>query len=295
MTISIEQYRRILVLGHKGLVGSAVYEACQRKSSVSCDYVDNFNISNYDNVLHVISKSNCDYVINCIGYTNVDMAEKEKKMAYSINAIGAKNVAIACANHKVKMIHLSTDFVFDGTLNRPYKESDYPSPLSVYGKSKLLGDQSVLEILPESIIVRSAWIFGPYRTNFVDKILEKTRDGNAINVVDDQVGSPTYSLELSAAILYMIFAGYCGVINICNLGSASRFQLAREILIVAGRDPDLVIPINSNQLDSKLATRPAYSVLDTEKCQNITGNKMSDWRAALRDYVSNKNIYVTNK
>lgn len=223
-------------------------------------------------------------VINCIGFTDVEQAEAKPGLAMAVNARGAQAVARACAQAGAHLLHVSTDFVFDGQAARPYREDDPAAPLSAYGRSKLEGERLVLAELPGTLMVRSAWLFGPGRVNFVDKVLERGRLGRPFPVVDDQVGSPTYTSDLAQALLSLGRRWLGGVLHVVNQGQASRLELARQALELAGLDPALAQPASSAQAGGQ-ARRPAYSVLDAGRAALALGAPLPPWRDALRRYL----------
>jgi dTDP-4-dehydrorhamnose reductase len=226
-------------------------------------------------------------VFNCLGYTDVEKAEDEPAQAEAVNGQGARVVARACAEAGAHLVHLSTDFVFDGQASRPYREDDPPAPLSAYGRGKLAGERLVLAELPGALIVRSAWLFGPGRPGFVDKVIAKGRLGQPFPVVTDQVGSPTFTADLAQALLDLGGRWIGGVLHVVNQGQASRHQLARKALELAGLDPGLVLPAASGQAGGR-ARRPAYSVLDAGRAARVLGAPLPPWQEALARYVAAK-------
>ncbi len=224
-------------------------------------------------------------VFNCAGYTDVDGAESRSELAMAVNAAGAQAVALACAEAGAHLVHISTDYVFDGKSGRPYREDDPPAPLSAYGRSKLEGERLVRQTLPGCLIVRSAWLFGPGRSNFVEKVVAKGRLGEPFAVVADEVGSPTYAPDLAEAVLDLGRSWTGGVLHVVNQGQASRLELARASLELAGIDPGLIRPVTSAEL-GLAASRPAYSVLEAGGAARLRGGPLPDWRDALRRYIS---------
>jgi dTDP-4-dehydrorhamnose reductase len=250
--------------------------------------------------LRVIKKARPDIVIHAAAMTDVDGCELDSKKAYKINAEGAKNVALACRSAGAALIYISTDFVFDGKKKSAYKETDKTNPLSIYGDSKLKGELAVKKALKRYFILRTSWLYGRNGKNFVDTIITKAKSEKLLKVVDDQVGSPTYTKDLAKAIhallqriqprpghpagLYRPGLGIgFGVYHVSNSGAVSWFNYAREILKLAGSGTK-VIPISSKEL-ARPANRPAMSVLDNTKFVKLTGYKMRSWQKALKDYV----------
>ncbi len=225
-----------------------------------------------------------EVVINAAAYSAVDRAEAEPKAAWAVNAQGAHNLALACRDLGAGLVHVSTDYVFDGRSDRPYIESDRPRPRGVYGASKLAGERAVQEILPGALIVRTSWLYGPGKTNFVAKILDKARAGEELRVVDDQRGCPTYTLDLAAAIRTLIEGDHHGLFHVAGAGEATWLDLTRTALEAAGLDPGLVQPIKTGDLDLP-APRPAYSVLDGHKYERAVGRSMPPWGESVAAYV----------
>ena len=224
-------------------------------------------------------------VFNCLGYTDVDQAEREPQAAEAVNGRGAQAVARACAEAGAHLVHLSTDFVFDGQASRPYREDDPPAPLSTYGRSKLSGERLVRQELAGALIVRSAWLFGQGRPSFVDKVIAQGRLGKPFPVVEDQVGSPTYTADLAAALLDLGQRWIGGVLHLVNQGQASRRQLAIKALELAGLDPRLAQAAQSSQAAGG-ARRPAYSVLDAGRAARVLGGPLPPWPEALGRYLA---------
>lgn len=221
-------------------------------------------------------------LVNAAAYTNVEAAEDEPERAYLVNERGPRLLARAAHGAGLGFIHVSTDFVFDGRKVGPYLESDPPNPLSVYGASKLAGEVAVLAAYPEALIVRTAWVFGACGANFPAKILEAARARPVLQVVTDEIGSPTYTLDLAAGILALSNAGACGVYHLTGSGTCTRFELAEETLRLAG----LTTPIErvTSATYPTKAPRPANSVLDCSRAASL-GVVLPDWRDALDRFV----------
>ena len=319
----------ILVLGHRGLLGRAVVEACGRDCLVieggrrafdlgSCgDEVpaaspaESVSPGQARGILdelrrelpglgpqaaqmqagcllarRTIAEIHPSIVINCAGYTDVDRAESEPELALAVNGAGAGAVAQACAEVGAHLVHISTDYVFDGRARRPYGENASPRPLSAYGRSKLEGERQVRAALAGALIVRSAWLFGPGRPGFVDKVLARARRGQEVRVVTDQVGSPTYTRDLARALVELARRRVSGLVHLVNQGQASRFELARQCLRLAGLDPELVRPVTTAEMGPVPAPRPAYSVLEGRRAARLLGAPLPTWLDALRRYLA---------
>jgi len=243
-----------------------------------------------EQVMEWVSRFKADWVINCAAYTRVDMAEQEPDKAFLINRDATRAVAEGVRSYQGRLLHISSDFIFDGQQSHPYSEEDAPNPLGVYGQSKLEGEEAVLEVLPEALILRTAWVYGAQGNNFVKTILKFASERNEIQVIDDQLGSPTWSNDLANTIGTMINSEASGIYNFTNEGVASWYDLANEVVIVASQ---LGYPVKTAYVrpmpacDYKaLATRPAYSVLSKRKIRNVLNFHIPHWRESLREMLT---------
>lgn len=278
----------VLIAGANGMLGTALQLVCaERGIGVVAPAESDFDITSPEAVGSIVgdfATANPGGVfVNAAAYTNVEKAEDDPARAFMVNAHGAAILADAAARHGLRFVHVSTDFVFDGTKSGPYTEDDQPCPLSVYGQSKLAGEIAVAGTDPNALIVRTAWVFGPAGVNFPTKILERAASSDTISVVDDEIGSPTYTLDLARGILDLAFAGASGVYHLANAGSCARDEMAREILRLAGLGHVRVEPVPSATFPSK-AARPANSVLDCSKAA-AAGVTMPGWRDALARFL----------
>ncbi len=247
------------------------------------------DIAEAGQVSDTVKKIKPDIVIHSAAWTDVDGCEFDKTKAFRINGEGARNVALACRDCDALLIYLSTDFVFDGKNKRPYKETDRISPINAYGESKAAGEEAIKKILEKYFILRTSWLYGKRGKNFVDTILQKAKTEKVLKVVDDQVGSPTYTRDLAAAIHALLaridkpeITSY-GTYHVSNAGSVSWYNYAKEILRLA-RSRAKVEPISSDDL-GRPARRPVMSILDNSKFLRLTGYKMRRWKDALKDYL----------
>jgi dTDP-4-dehydrorhamnose reductase len=224
-------------------------------------------------------------IINCAAYTNVDGSETEKSLAFSVNSEGARNVAIASTAANALLVYLSTDYIFDGSAQTPYHENSSPNPLNIYGRSKLQGEIHVQERCKNHLIIRTAWLYGHKGNNFVEAILRQAERKKELQVVNDQLGSPTFTRDLSGAINDLLDTAERGIFHVTNSGSCTWFEFAEAILRAKGFMDRIVHPISSQDLN-RLAKRPAYSVLDCTRYERATGKKMRHWLEGLRDYFS---------
>ncbi|MDB5320926.1 MAG: dTDP-4-dehydrorhamnose reductase [Phycisphaerales bacterium] len=226
-------------------------------------------------------------VLNCAADTAVDLCEERPERANAINGQGAGNLAELCKEYSARLVHYSTDFVFSGQNGRPYRPDDIPDPLSAYGKSKLLGEENVKVIDPPGwLTVRTAWLFGRYGNCFPRVIVDRARAGHVLKVVDDQIGCPTYSVDLAAATLELLDRGAKGIWHVTNSFPTSWFEFAKAVLTEFAISAE-VTPISTSEwvaMRPKQARRPKFSVLDLDPYAALTGKKLRGWRDALRDY-----------
>jgi dTDP-4-dehydrorhamnose reductase len=236
-----------------------------------------------------------DYCINCAAYTAVDRAEKEKDLAFQVNGEAVGVLAAICNEHNTKLIHISTDYVFDGTSNVPYKEDSPTNPQSVYGASKLEGEKQSIKFNPDTIIIRTSWVYSFYGKNFVKTMMRLMKEKNEINVVDDQVGSPTYAADLAEAIMLIIVNCHPdnyresilnwvpGIYNFSNVGNISWYEFANAINEITGRSATIK-PISTSEYPTA-AKRPAYSVLSNSKIQKTFNLILKNWKTSLKSCI----------
>ena len=248
---------------------------------------EQMNLENPAEMASLVRSYAPDWVINCAAYTQVDKAESEPDKAFTVNRDSPAALATAVADYGGRLLQVSTDFIFDGTKTTPYSEDDKANPLGVYGQSKLEGEQAVLAALPGATVVRTAWVYGAHGNsgNFVKTMLRLAATGKPLRVVSDQVGSPTWTTDISAAILALVGSGKTGVFNYTNAGETSWHGFATAILDEAaalGFDikTDVVEPIPTSEYPTA-AARPAYSVLDTDKIKNSLDLNIPHWRDSL--------------
>jgi len=226
-----------------------------------------------------------DVVINVAAYTDVDGCELEREKAFAINAEGAKNVALGALKCRAKVVYLSTDYVFDGEKGEPYIESDPPRPLNVYGHSKLKGEQYLQALMDDILIVRTQWLYGRYGRNFVASVLRQAKEKGVLSIVNDQIGSPTYTVDLSRALSALIRQEVRGIFHAANGDSCSWYAFGQAILKFSEMERVKIMPISSKEL-CRRAVRPSHSVLDCRKLEEVTGVAMRPWPEGLKDYLS---------
>lgn len=274
----------ILVTGANGQLGSEIrtLAATQPQHRFLFNDRDEVDITDVQQVEACFAGFTPDYCINCAAYTAVDKAETDPDTAHQINAIAVKNLAAACTKFNTKFIHVSTDYVFDGMGNEPYKEDHPTEPVSVYGKTKLQGEQEARAANPDVIIIRTAWVYSAHGHNFVKTMLRLMQSKPELGVVADQWGSPTYAADLAEAILQIVASGKWvpGVYHFSNAGAITWHQFAQAIKELSRFDCT-VKPITTAEYPTP-ATRPAYSVMDTQKIQQVYGIHLKDWKESLR-------------
>lgn len=276
---------KILILGSEGQLGyefKNYLEKIENVYSFSHKEVDILDIKKLDNILKEIRP---DIVINCVAYTKVDKCEDEPDLAFLINSIGAKNISYLSYKYNSKIIYFSTDYIFDGEKKSPYNEFDKPNPLSVYGRSKLFGEKYTKEFNPNHLIIRISWLYGIKGDNFVKTIIKLSKINNILRIVNDQMGSPTYTLDVVKQIYELIKRDYIGLIHSANIGETSWFNFANLINEKLKLNIK-IIPIKTEEYNAK-AKRPKYSVLENYilKIENL--NIMRNWEVAFNEFIEN--------
>jgi dTDP-4-dehydrorhamnose reductase len=280
--------KKILITGGDGQLGRSLRQ--KLKENPLTDYsfvftdVRELNIMDEMFVKTYFSSNTFDYVINCAAYTAVDKAESEQETAHSLNADAVKYLAEASASQKATFIHISTDYVFSGEESSPRKENDPVAPLGVYGQTKLKGEEYARKYNPKTYIIRTAWLYSPYGSNFVNTMLKLFKEREEINVVDDQTGSPTNALDLADAILSIIRndSKAYGIYHYSNEGECSWYQFAEEIKKL-GKFDIKINPVPTSEYPTP-AKRPRYSLLDKTKVKTTFGISIRDWRESLKNY-----------
>lgn len=278
---------RILVIGAKGMLGRDLTP--ELRKSFPEDEVLEWDIEEIDirregETVTKIETAHPAIVINLAGYTDVDGCETNEQEAFAVNAEGMKHIAIGASRCGAKAVYLSTDYVFDGEKGAPYFEEDSPHPLNVYGHSKLRGEQYIQELAEDGLIIRTQWLYGRYGKNFVATILRRSEERSTLSIVHDQIGSPTYTVDLSKAIALLVQKRARGIFHVANTGCCSWYDFGEAILRLSGRMGVKVVPISSSELGRK-AIRPFYSVLSTEKLKQVAGIELRPWSEALKEFL----------
>lgn len=270
----------ILVVGANGMLGRDLMALLgDRGHGVDIDDID---ITSLESVLKVVGSLKPQVVVNCAAYTDVDGCESNTETAMTVNGEGVGYLAMACRDVGALLVQVSTDYVFDGGKGSPYSEDDAPCPISVYGESKLAGEMNAA-FCAEHLIVRTQWLYGLHGKNFVETMLKLGSEKNELTVVDDQIGSPTWTVDLGKAIIALIDSGCRGVYHAANAEFCSWNGFAREIFAQSGLEV-AVKPMTTTELN-RPARRPLYSTLDCSRLTADTGFKPQSWRTALQEYL----------
>lgn len=276
---------KAMILGASGLLGKVLMRDWQGDDVVGLSSRD-VDIRDASGVRQLVERTHPEWIVVAAAYTNVDDCESHPELAFAVNRDGPVNVAQAAQQIGAKLLLLSSDYVFDGKKTSPYKTGDARNPQSVYGKSKAEAEVRLLEVLPECCIARTSWLFGAGGKCFPDTILKLAATRPALDVVDDQRGCPTYTVDLSRAIIALCRSDARGIVHVTNAGDCSWFEFAREIVKGAGLATE-VRPVSSEQM-ARPAPRPAYSVLSPESLQQYE-IAMPTWQNALQRYLQGRN------
>lgn len=275
----------IVVTGANGQLGNELKAIAPQFGEYRFLFVtkEELAIENADAVKKYFSSNTPAFCINCAAYTAVDKAETEKDKSFLINAEAVGHLATVCRQYDVQLIHISTDYVFDGTAKRPHKETDHTCPINTYGESKLKGEGLALQNDPSAIIIRTSWVYSSFKSNFVKTMLRLMKEKDSINVVNDQYGSPTYAADIAIVIMKIISSGKSrkmpGIYNYTNAGITNWYEFALAIKTLSD-SPCSVNPISTAQYPTA-AKRPQYSVLDTTKIQQAFSIVIPDWKDSL--------------
>lgn len=271
---------KILVTGAKGMLGQDLCPILEDVGAFVIETdIDTLDITNGEMVNEALTDIHPDMVIHCAAYTNVDKAEEDLETAALINVTGTENVAKACGKLEIPLVYISTDYVFDGTKTTPYTPDDKPNPINNYGLTKLQGEEAVKKYCEKYYIARTSWLYGHYGKNFVETMISLAEKGK-VSVVDDQIGCPTWTVELANGILRLLSKPF-GTYHVCGTGQTSWYGFAQEIFKQANIDADLT-PCKTDE-SARPAKRPKYSVMENEKiCRN--------WQVALHDYLELRDV-----
>lgn len=279
---------KILVTGSKGQLGSSLRRVFDNDPAIDATYTDHdtLDITDRDAVYRFLGDSKFDIVVNCAAYTAVDKAESDEILASALNTGAVGNLAEAAVKNGTRVIHISTDYVFSGQGCRPYEENDEPYPQSIYGRTKLEGEALLTSFCQNALIIRTAWLYSEFGGNFVKTMLRLAETRPEINVVADQIGTPTYAGDLAEAIHRIVSSGEWkpGIYHFTDEGVASWYDFTKAIFEIAGRDVK-VNPIKTSEYPTQ-AKRPLYSVLSKKKIKKAFGLEIPYWRDSLKTCIS---------
>lgn len=279
---------RIVIIGSQGMLACDLRKCLEGYHEVVGLDLPEINIADLSVVKKVLKQYQLDLVINAAAYTDVDGCESNVDLAFAVNALGPRNLAVVCNELNIPLVHISTDYIFPGTSSTAYKEWDQPGPKSVYGKSKLLGEQYVRELTNKHYIIRTSWLYGENGKNFVATMLKLAKEKDEIGVVNDQVGSPTYTGDLARAIAELITESAYGTYHLTNSGTCTWYEFTLEIFKQAGIQGVKVKPITTEEIN-RPAPRPSYSVLDNYIWRLHGKEALRPYQEALREYLTAKN------
>ena len=285
----------ILVTGANGQLANEIRAISEHYPSSKFLFTtkEDLPIENEEAVELFFKKNRVDYCINCAAYTAVDKAESEREKAFLINGDAVGVLANICGIHKAKLIHISTDYVYDGSLNIPLKEDNAVGPVNIYGSSKLKGEELALSNNPSTLVIRTSWVYSSFGNNFVKTMLRLFKEKSEINVIDDQLGSPTYAADLAEVIMKFVEnmkqgIEFSGIVNYCNAGVTTWYDFAEEIKALVGCNCKInPIPTSSYKTAAK---RPLYSVLDTSKIKELLHLDIPDWKDSLKQCIKLLNV-----
>ncbi len=276
---------KILITGANGQLGTELHEILEREFPGLTLYTDvqELDLTNAKAVDSYVANNEITHIVNCAAYTAVDRAEEEKMLCAAVNTDAVKNLAMAADANGAKIIHISTDYVFDGTNHRPYRESDKVNPISQYGTTKRKGETLLLALAPQAIIIRTAWLYSAHGNNFVKTMLRLADSQPEIKVVCDQIGTPTFARDLARAVVKVLQSHQWvpGIYHFTDEGAASWYDFAKAIFRIAGKNVK-VTPIPTEDYPTP-ASRPSYSILDRTRIKATYGIEIPHWEEALAD------------
>ena len=275
----------IVVTGSNGQLGSCIQLIAQGYKELNIDFFSSseLDITSEEQISSLFTQTSIDYVINCAAYTNVEQAEKEPEKAYQVNTEGVRLLAEACKENDAVLIHISTDYVFDGSKSTPYTEEDIPNPINEYGKSKLAGEEFVQQILDQYFIIRTSWLYSQFGKNFFKTILEKSKTQDKLTIVDSEIGTPTNANDLAKFIFNLICLNSkdYGIYHYSNEGQATWYDFAYKILDISGKLANIKL-VNTDYYPT-FAKRPRYSVLDKSLIFGTFNSEISSWEKSLAE------------
>lgn len=280
----MNQLQKVWICGANGRVGRQMISGLDSvETELFLTDADDVDVTDLEAVMEFANINRPHYIVNCAGYTDVKACEHNMEMAFKVNALGARNLSVAARKVSARMVQLSTDDVFDGNGNTPYTEFDLPNPRTIYGKSKLAGENFVKEFCDRHLIIRSSWIFGD-GSPYPDRILALAKAGTPVKAAVDQIASPTGAGELAGKIIELMKSATDGLYHITGQGICTRYELVKEILLLAGSTAE-VIPVESKE-DQLTAMRPSYAVLDNLMLRISDIPLLPDWKSMLKRYIN---------
>jgi dTDP-4-dehydrorhamnose reductase len=274
---------KIMIIGSEGMLGHDLVDVLSLEHDVITTTYETLDITDIKKTIDTVKNNNPDVVVHAAAFTDVDASESNMDLAYKVNALGTRNVAVACREADSAMVYICTDYVFDGTNTTPYYEYDQTKPLGVYGKTKHAGEVYLRDILNNFYIVRTSWLYGYHGPNFVATMLDLAKTTDTISVVDDQVGSPTYTVDLANAIATLIKRPSYGIYHVTNSDQCSWYEFAREIFKQAEIEVNLK-PVTTEEFP-RPAPRPKYSVLENYNWKMEGYPPIRSYKEALSDYL----------
>jgi dTDP-4-dehydrorhamnose reductase len=282
---------KIAIVGASGRLGAALVREYQRDYEITSYDRRQLDLGQLDRVRSVLAATKFELLINCAALTNVDYCESHREEAFVVNAQAPRLLAQIANEKSAKLIHFSTDYVFDGKKNAPYTEEDMAFPLSVYGESKLEGEHRVLEVFSQHLVIRLSWVFGPDKPSFIDQIIQRARENEAVTAVADKFSSPSYTIDVASWLRLAIDKNANGILHLANNGGCSWQEWAQYAIDVCR---NLGVPLKAERFggvslaDMKnfVAQRPVYTVLSTSKFAALTGVEPRHWREAVAEYIS---------
>src|SRR5213082_2740238 len=287
----VKNVRSIIIIGANGRLGAALTREYQRAFSVKAFARSQLDLGKLDQVRSTLSEIEFDLLINCAALTNVDYCESHRDEAFLINAQGPRLLADICAEKSARLIHISTDYVFDGKQDTPYIEEDPPAPLSVYAESKLAGKEEVLAVSPKNLVVRLSWVFGPDKPSFIDQIIQRAREDETVAAVADKFSSPTYTIDAANWLRLAWENDAQGILHLANSGECSWQEWAQYALEVCrslgiSMKAERVGAVSLADMKNFVARRPVHTVLSSAKFTALSGVQPRHWREAVAEYIS---------
>jgi dTDP-4-dehydrorhamnose reductase len=288
---AMEELPRIAIIGSGGRLGAALAREYTSKFEVLGFDRAQLDLGRLDQLRSILSEHEFDLVVNCAALTNVDYCESHREEAFLINAQAPRFIAEICREKSAKMIHISTDYVFDGKHDTPYVEEDRPGPLSVYAESKLAGEQEVLGVSSENLVVRLAWVFGPDKPSFIDQLIKRARENDTVAAVADKFSAPSYAIDVAAWLRLAWENDADGILHLANSGACSWQEWAQYAIDVCHKleiplKADRVTKLSLADMKNFVAIRPVYTVLSTAKFTALGGVQPRHWREAVAEYIS---------